>query len=456
MLFLVAIAFPTLLAAQPDTVDVPGDISPGEGSLNTAIQTAIDARTLSNKVFKLELNSRYVLNGTITVPAGEHLTIVAPEPGTTQATAPPQILWTSTSGLDMSYIFNCYGDLTLKNVWVFYANTQGDQVGSCIVFQDDPLSIARRCNFEGVILDYSPCPALAGGSVTVACTNFKGIFKNTYWKNCNDRHLRYYGRAVSFPFATTGWHGDSLIFENCTFANMGYVLMQEGGEYTDYVKSNDCAFLNVVMYPMESGWWNKLTVTNSIFANTQMIGQIPSQTGTGDPYGATLRIDSVATFGFTVQFTEQDRRILFTNSIYHLDQWLVVWMGYGPNGNPYSKDLHAQGRDDEVPVPMPMLSPRTLRFFDSTFNGQKVFPYMNRANLYDSTDPGFLFPPSDTGAIKSFIFRRWYDCSDTLWAWKPENSINQLWPLEENLAYTNDIVKTAGMGGFPLGDLYHW
>jgi len=81
---------------------------------------------------------------------------------------------------------------------------------------------------------------------------------------------------------------------------------------------------------------------------------------------------------------------------------------------------------------------------------------MNRANLYDSTNPGFLFPPSDTGAIKSFIFRRWYDSSDTLWAWKPWNSINRIWPLEENLAYVDETVKNAGIGGFPLGDLYHW
>ena len=38
----------------------------------------------------------------------------------------------------------------------------------------------------------------------------------------------------------------------------------------------------------------------------------------------------------------------------------------------------------------------------------------------------------------------------------PDSGFYQVWPLPENLAYTNETLKTAGMGGFPLGDLYHW
>jgi hypothetical protein len=78
--------------------------------------------------------------------------------------------------------------------------------------------------FENVIFDYvlNPQEPNSSGAVQIACKRFKGNFKNCYWKNCIDSHLRYYGRAVSFPNSTTGWHGDSLSFENCTMANMGY------------------------------------------------------------------------------------------------------------------------------------------------------------------------------------------------------------------------------------------
>ncbi|MBN1398422.1 MAG: T9SS type A sorting domain-containing protein [Bacteroidetes bacterium] len=81
---------------------------------------------------------------------------------------------------------------------------------------------------------------------------------------------------------------------------------------------------------------------------------------------------------------------------------------------------------------------------------------MNRANLYDSINPELLNPPSDTEKIKIWLYHKWFDSEDHAWAWKPENSINQKWPLEENLGYTNEAIRTAGIGGFPLGDLYHW
>ncbi len=264
--------------------------------------------------------------------------------------------------------------------------------------------------------------------------------------------MKYYGRAVSFPFSTTGWHTDSLTFENCTFANIGYVIMQEGGEYTDVLRMNHCTFLDVVMFPLESGWWYKLSVTNSLFVNCEMLGVVPSALGTGDPTGNTLRIDSISTFGFTVPWGEQDRRILFTTSAHFLDPWLISWM----SSNPYSQSLHLNRHDSDIPVPMPMLSPNTIRFFDTTANGKKVFPYMNRASLYDSINPGFKAPPTDTGLVKAFLYRKWNDNTDTNWAWRPYNSISGTWPLVENLSYTNATLQKAAMGGYPVGDLYRW
>ena len=58
--------------AQTDTVDVKGMYSGGsEGELNNAVKAAINAGTLSNTVFKLKSYDRYIITGTITVPAGE-------------------------------------------------------------------------------------------------------------------------------------------------------------------------------------------------------------------------------------------------------------------------------------------------------------------------------------------------------------------------------------------------
>jgi hypothetical protein len=452
-----ALLVPLVLCAQT-IVKVPSDLPPQEGNLNAAVQKAIDAGTLSTTEFQLEPYGYYVLIGTINVPAGKTLTITAPAPGTTQQTAPPQIVWTATGGVASTNpppaAFDCFGDLVLKNIWIRYATTTGTQVGTSIVFEENAAAPnGRNGTFENVMFDYCPCPMLSAGAVTLNCSKFRGMFKNCYWKNCVDAHLRYYGRAVSFPFDTQGFTADSLQFENCTFANMGYVLMQEKGEYTNYVKFNHCTFLNVIMFPFESGWWNKMSVTNCLFQNCFMFGYLPSQQGTGDPNGATLRIDSTTTFGFTVPYTEQDRRILFTHSSNFTERWLLDWMRY----NPYSIDKFKNRLNDDIPVPMPMVSPGTRRFFDSTLaNGQKAFPYMNVFKLDSASNPGFLVAPTDSAKLKVYMWKKWNDNSDTNWAYQPDDGFMGKWPLRENLAYTNTALKTFAMGGFPVGDLYHW
>lgn len=454
MTFSISTFAKTDTVAQTDTVNVPGDIPPGEGNLNNYIKERINSGTLSNTVFKLEPYGYYILTDSIVVPKEEHLTIVAPEPGNTQETAPPQIIWSSNMGGSKRYILKVFGDLTLKNIWLMYANTNGWQVFTAVSFISDSLNAKKQYgNFEGVIFDYSGIPANASGAICVETNKFIGTFKNCYWKNNTDFLFRYYGRAVSFPFDSQGWHIDSLTFENCTFSNIGYVYMQEGGEYGDNVHFNHCTFHNVVMYTLESGWWYKMSLTNSIFVNTYMYGDIPAYRdyrppiSYNEPNGGTIRIDSISNFGFDVPFIEQKRRVLFTNSSYSIEKWLSDWMQNCPN----SQWLRENGRLDEIPVPQPMLSPGTLEFLESD-----AFPYMNKASLYDSTDPGLINPPIEIDSLKEFLECRWCCGCGLDWAWKPENSVNRLWPLEENLAYTNDTLLTAGMGGFPLGDLYHW
>lgn len=459
MLFLTVI-ISTSLYAQKDTVTVLDTYGGGgEGSLNAAIEAKITEGTLSNTVFKLVPYGLYVLTGTVTTPAGAVLEIVAPTPGKTQATAPPMIAWTVSSAPDKRFNFDVRGDIKMKNVWILYGDVAGGQSGTSLRVGDSSNvvgGVGGRCEFENVMFSRSLCPGSSAGAVEIYSTHFKGKFKNCYFRNCVDPHYMYYGRALSFRFGSSNLHADSVSFENCTFANMGYVFMQEGAEYSDYVYFNHCTFYNIVQFALENGWWNKIAVTNSIFANAWMMGYLPAQ-GIGS---ATLNIATIgdtANFNFTVPFTEADRRILFTNNSYSLDTWLVDWMGYGPNGNPYSKKKHALRLDDEIPNPRPMLSPGTITLFDSTdANGNKVFPYRNKTDLYDNTIPEFKNPPLNLDSLKIFLLAKWDDNADHNWAYMPENDYQQIWPVGEDLAYTNTTLVTGGMGGFPLGDLYHW
>ena len=451
------ILFSIGLYAQKDTVNVPDTYDQGgtEGTLNTTVQPYIDNNTVSNTVFKLKPYGLYVLSGTITTKAGQVLEIDADPPGTTQETAPPMIAWTENTAPDKTYLFDIPGQLIMNNIWLLWSGTNGTRFPSTIRIGDSASVSGGRIVANNVIFDY--VDQSSSGAVTPYATHFKGFFTNCYFRNCTDAHFRYYSRAVSFAYNTTGLHTDSVSFENCTFANIGYVYMQEGAEYGDNVSFNHCTFYNVLMFPLESGWWHNMYVTNSLFVNTYMLGRIPLTDNEGN--GGTITIAPIDSsylgsgFGFTVPFKEQDRHILFANNNYFIEPWVVNWM----HNNPYSKDLHTNRHDDEILQPMPAINSNTKTFFDSTnSNGSKAWPYMNMANL-DSLDPGFILPPLNLDSLKQFLYHKWYDNGDVGWAWKAENSYkNQLWPSEEDLSYKNDTLKTAAMGSFPLGDLYHW
>ncbi|MFA7709599.1 MAG: T9SS type A sorting domain-containing protein [Candidatus Neomarinimicrobiota bacterium] len=502
-LLLVSFCFLILVVSlsAKDTTDVLGIYSPGggaEGSLNDAIQSAIDNGTLSNTVFRLKAYDYYVLTGTIKVPVDNTLEIVGEPIGNVQDCAPPQIVWTNSDAVDKDFLIAVYGDLYMKNVWVRFADAAGVQTGTPIVFDGDTLGVSDDSTeigyFENCIFEWMPCPRVtSSGAICVRSKHFNGTFKNCYFRNCVDKHFMYYGRAVSFPFDVSGYHTENITFENCTFANMGYVLMQEGTNWSENVHFNHCTFYNVVMFSLESGWWLKLNVTNSLFVNAFMMGFQPAQ-GT-NPASATVTITPADSIRF-VTFTDQERRILFAHNAYYIDDWLVDWMHggwefYNENdpdsvkrwrpklsltgtlGCPYSQGQYNQRLFDMIPYPRPMLDSATTNYFDSTYvdettdETKKAFPYMNKAALYDiyslkragladTLNPGLIVAPLNLDLLKWWLNEKWGTAQDTMWAYDVQAGEDQVWPLPENLAYTNTTLSTAGMGGFPLGDLYNW
>ena len=475
LLFALAV-MPAALYAQTDTVLVVSDLTTNtEGNLNNAISHVIntDSAHFSNYVFKLQADGYYILTGTITTPVNQHLYIVGPAPGTTQAGALPQIAWTASGGVTTTYNFDCYGDVTMKNVWILCASGSGAQVGSSLVIEDNAAAnasgVGEHAVFDGCIFDYQPI-GNGGGEIEPACQHFRCYITNTYFRNFTDPHYRYYGRPVSWTYQSTTWHTDSLIFENCSMVNCGYDYMQEAPEYADYVSFNHCTFAQSMMYTLESSYWWWLSVTNCVFVNSFLFGDEPSQDGTNMiPNGGTVNIDSVATFGFTVPFSDsstvpsaKQRHILFANNSYGFEPWYVSFLASNVINDTASANNKIQL--------MPMMSGKTYKnFFAAVAGGNKAFPYMNALNLIPSSvtedtthfgdpvaDPGFVLNPCNSDSIKAFLLGRWATGANVSWAYDPQSDVNQEWPLNEDLSYSNATLLKAGMGGFPLGDLYHW
>ena len=468
ILSMVFMAFTCTVAyAQKDTVAVQGYFESGGtyGTLNDAIEAARTGGTINNTVFKLTPYELYVLSAALFIDHGESLDIYAPKAGTIQDDAPPQIVWTEEE-IERAYIIQSYGDVRLQNVWLRYADILGNKVSSSVTFENQEAANDPEVGFfDGVLFDYAGIGAEAGGSVTVKADHFEGTFTNCHFRNNSDNHFQYYGRAVSFPFESTGWHYDYLLFENSTFTNISRIVMMEGNEYGDNIHLNHVTILNTVENVIQSGWINKLSITNSLIINPYMLGYraVDVCDATQDyndfldglcdpPGGSLLNVTPVDSFGFDVDFTDVDRQIYVGYNDYYYYPWFVDWM---ENCDNICQERVRNRRSDELRNPYPPIGDGNIAFMDSMdVSGNKVFTTMN----FDSTkmwyvDPEFIEPAINQDSLLIFMENKWDDNADIDWSYMPAAGFNQVWPLPENMAYTNTELLTAAMGDFPLGDL---
>jgi hypothetical protein len=108
--------------------------------------------------------------------------------------------------------------------------------------------------------------------------------------------------------------------------------------------------------------------------------------------------------------------------------------------------------------PSPAFGENSIAYMDSMdAGGDKVFVTMNiDSTKWYSVDPEFIEPATNQDTLMIFMENKWDDNADIDWSYKPEAGFNQDWPLPENMAYNNAELQTAGMAGFPLGDLNWW
>lgn len=464
-----------MLYAQKDTVSVPGYYAANRyGTLNDAIETAKANGTINRTVFKLTPYDVYVLSRSIYLDHGQNLEIVAPkplrageaDPQTVQNSAPPQIVWTEEA-IDRQYIIQSYGDVVMKNIWVRFCDILGNKLQTSITFENQtPANDPEQGDFDGCIFDYAGIGAEAAGAICVKADHFVGNFTNSYFRNLSDNHFRYYGRAVSFPYQSSGWHYDKLFFENCTFTNIGRIVMEEGNEYGDNIHINHCTMLNSLEWVVQTqGLVRNASITNSIFLNPNVLGYRALDVcddnqdyndflaGRCDsPGGGLLNgITPVDSLTIEVPFTDYDRKIFIGNNVYAFSDYMKAWY----TECNWCKEQIRQRRREELYNPPPMLGEAEIAFIDSTdAAGNKVFKTLNVdwSTIYD-VDPKFIVEATNQDTFLIFVEYKWWNNADIDWSYRPDAGLNQIWPLPENMAYTHAAYHTAAMGGFPLGDL---
>ena len=431
----IATSLPLMSFAQaPDTVWIPNDMN--AGTVNNVIQgdtLANGNRVNPNRIYLLHRGGYYSLNGPLVTKIGTHLRLEGqPAPSSGMDSGMAVIVEGVRAGQEYPHIIDNYGDLSLKNIWLMYVLNTGQQTWTDLSMQSD----STKGYFENCIFDWDMgiCVMAYGRHISLT-------FRNCIFRNCIDPSQWWAGRQLAT--ASAGALLDSVVSTNCTFENMGFTFQ---ADFTppEYVYYDHNTFLNIAKFPFKIIWMTHLVATNSIFVNCHFTGERKVDRMGEDPdpelYGAVLSIDTIPQ-GVTYNgVPELDRVVDFTNnSNFMQPEFPAFYDSY--NGLDTSR-----GPDFRI-LPEPMMNDRTLGMF--TWH-----PKFTKAGIYDDVDPGFANPATNLDSIVAFLWDRYLNGGNCFWGFHPDLSAH--WPLTEDLAYSNAKLLTAGTGGLPLGDLFHW
>ncbi len=442
ILLAVLVIAPAVLCAV-DTVTVPNDFA--LGTINSVIQgdtLANGARVNPLRVYKLLRGGYYLLNGSITTAPGTHIWIVGePAPATGTDPGMAVLIEGDVTGLYYNFTIDCYGDLTMKNVWMIYATQLGTQNWTALQFEQDNTKAKSRGEFDNCIFDY-----VNGLAVTANDTGFTGIFKNCIFRNSVDPGQWWAGRM--FATINNSARADTIWSENCTYENEGFSFQTD---YTPpkFVFYNHNTFLNIAKFAFKFYWMTHFICTNNVFVNCHFTGERYQDRIGQDPdvllYGAVLDVDTMdVSDGLPGTLyngvAEKDRVVYFYNNSNYQDPMFQTFF------NQYNDTASGRGKI----LPEPIMNDRTLDMF-TWHQFMKLDP---NYQALDGQNHQFTKAGTNADSIIAFLKARYALGGTVFWGYNAD--LTGTWPLKENLAYSNATLLTAATGGRPLGDLYHW
>lgn len=425
-----------LIAAHGSTLAGPGDTlnvnaSPA-GNLNVVIQgdtLGNGQRAHPNRVYRLYRDSIYYFNATINVSFP--LWIVA-DPGTHRPPViAPAIRSDNSSPSGFLNIFSATRILTLRNL--YFTGVRPDQVlvgyVNCMNYSSDSTnSTYSNCVFDGY-----------GGAIEVNSGNYnKFMISDCVFRNLMHPTSWFKGEAF---LSGGGFVTDTVVMVNNTmFCNNSYA--KASVDYTIFSRfEHNTVFLNCVN-PL-----NDFVMTNSVYRNNIFYGTLGNAQENAEIQqyyfensispSSTISFDSLNTAPSSIPVLESHRRItVMNNSVFWPAKLKTFWK---------------TALMDTLTPPV-FLNTRTA----GMFSNKTAYPNFVLANNDTTNDPGF--PASVLGQIDSLIkfatLTRLGTQTTYLWYYNPNGHLfAPVWPLPENLAYTNTTMQHEGTDGFALGDL---
>ena len=429
-----------------DTLVVKDDIE--FGNYNTLyLLMKSDSLAPATRVYMLKAAGTYSCANN-PVSSSTHKTIImGPQQNIKKgAIFPPVVCGAYASGgVNTTGGVNSNFDLLVKNINFSIGNTNGGSGGWAFFNFGGP---NLKLQVDNCILEHTWW-CWVGGPPKLSTVKFT----NSYFVNMDGHSCRRNGGIVDFN-SGSAFLQDTLLVENCTHVNFqgtaykfrdGYVVNRAIFNHNDFI---DCAAFVI----MNNGDQTNLSITNNIYVNCQLQDFAPvlftADAGEVDddqlPMGlVNLRVDST----FTAN--------VGTHGVY-VDKNLAYWDPSLANIDSILNATHVDNRTDWVSQRIVMNS-RTTTLFANHATYPKLYngTWLNKKPNFAGTDVLFT---TRLATLKSYSIA----CVDTtfgtpLSSWRKSaeasNFIYADFPIPIDLSYNDADLLTAGLGGFPLGDL---
>jgi hypothetical protein len=433
-----------------DTLVVKDDIEFGvTNTLYNLMQS--DGSAPATRVYELKNNGIYSLVNNPSTSSTYKTTIMGQTQTSlkkSQGTAPPIISGSFATGVNTGGGITTNKDLLIKNIDLEIGNSSGNTVGWAFFGFG---GAGMRLQVDNCIMEHTWwCWA---GSLPADESVF---FTNDYFVNLDGHTCRRNGGVTDFN-ANGVTHEDTLFVENCTHVNnQGTLYKFRLGVHVDKVLFNHNTFINNSGFVfMNNGDQTNMSVTNNIFVNCQLQAYCNALQAAD---AGEVDIDSLAMGLVNLRVDSTFTANVGTHGFY-ADKNLTYW-------DPSLSDIvstlntnHVNGSTQQWVSQMIPMNTRTTALFANKaqypllVNGTWISQLPTFANTAD------LFT-TQLAVVKAYsIAAVDITYGSPLASWRqasnPEgaNFVYADWPIPINLAYTDASLLTAGLGGFPLGDL---
>jgi len=429
-----------------DTLVVKDDVE--FGSPNTLyLLMKSDSSAPATRVYFLKSGGIYSCGSSPASSSNYRTIIMGPTQNLKTGTiVPPVVSGELATGVSTYGGMNINKDLLVKNIDLEIGNSAGNNGGWAFFGFGGP---NMRLEVQNCIMEHTWWTWVGGPP------GYESIFfNNCYFVNLTGHTCRRNGGVVDFNGTTK--RQDTLSVQNCTHVNIqgtlykfryGFVVDRAIFNHNDFI---DCAGYVI----MNNGDQTSLSITNNIYVNCQLQAYCPvlSSADVGEvdadslPMGlVNLRVDS--TFSANIG----------TQGVY-VDMNLAYW---DPSLSNIVSTLNTNQIDGNTHWVSQMITMNTRTaalFADQThYPRLKNGTWLSKLPTFKKADVLF---GTQLGVVKAYAIAcvdTGYGTPMTSWRQPTNDETNHYvfadWPIPIDLSYTDSDLLTAGLSGFPIGDL---